>query len=268
MVECNFCDKEFENKTDLHVHWGEEHEEELNSHQKDKLKKAKRKKKEREEQKNAKRKKMAGMGLAGVGALVVIALLGSQLVDMSSGPSNSAELSIEGEPMIGNPDANITIVEFGDFECPACNQFAQQTYPQIVNNYIESGQVNMVWKDYPLTEIGHDWARPAAMAAECVYREGGDEAFFNVKQQIFTNQGSLDGSNVQSEIISYAEEENVSGEAVQQCLDNGNPGQEVDQDKSEGRSSGVSGTPTVFVDGQEINAEYSSIRAAIEQQLR
>jgi len=268
MVECNFCDKEFDNKTDLHVHWGEKHEDELNSHQKDKVKKAERKKSEQKEQKNAKRKKMAGMGLAGAGALVVIVLLGSQLVNMNSGPSNSAEISIEDEPMIGNPDANITIVEFGDFQCPACNKFERQTYPQIVDNYIESGQVNMVWKDYPLTEIGHDWARPAAMTMECVYREGGDEAFWDVKEQVFANQGLLNTGNVQSEIISYAAEENVSEEAVQSCLDNDNPGQEVDRDKSEGRSSGVSGTPTVFVNGQEINAEYSSIRAAIEQQLR
>lgn len=268
MVECNFCDKEFDNKTDLHIHWGEEHEDELNSHQKDKVKKANRKKSEQKEQKNAKRKKMAGMGLAGIGALVVIALLGSQLINMSSGPTNSAEVSIEGEPMIGNPDANITIVEFGDFQCPYCAQFSQQTYPQITDNYIESGQVNMVWKDYPLTEIGHDWARPAAMTAECVYREGGSESFFNVKEKIFANQNSLSGGNVESEIISYAEDENVSSDAIQSCLSNGNPGQEVDGDKSEGRSSGVSGTPTIFVNGQEINAEYSSIRAAIEQQLR
>ncbi len=268
MVECNFCDKEFDDEIDLHIHWGEEHEDELNSHQKDKVKKAKREKKEQKEKKNAKRKKMAGMGLAGVGALVVIALLGSQLVNMNSGPGNSAELSIEDEPMTGNPDANITIVEFGDFQCPYCAQFAQQTYPQIVNNYIESGQVNMVWKDYPLTEIGHEWARPAAMTMECVYREGGDDAFWNVKEKVFANQNSLSSGNVESEIIGYAEEENVSSDAVQSCLDNGNPGQEVDQDKSDGRSSGVSGTPTIFVNGQEINAEYSSIRAAIEQQLR
>lgn len=268
MVECNFCDKEFDNKTDLHVHWGEEHEDELNSHQKDKVKKAKREKKEQKEKKNAKRKKLAGIGLAGVGALVVIVLLGSQVIDMSPGTGNSAELSIEGEPMVGNPDANITIVEFADFQCPYCAQFSQQTYPQIVDNYIESGQVNMVYKDYPMTEIGHDWARPAAMTAECVYREGGNEAFWNVKEKIYNNQNSMSSSNVESQIIGYAEEENVSADAVNACLDNGNPGQEVDQDKSEGRSSGVSGTPTVFVNGQEINAEYSSIRAAIEQQLR
>jgi len=268
MAECNFCDKEFENKVDLHVHWGQEHEDELNSHQKDKVKKAERKKNEKIEKKNAERKKKAGMVLAGVGALVVIGLLGSQLINMNSASGTPGELTIEDEPMLGNPDANITIVEFGDFQCPYCAQFSQQTYPQIVNNYIETGQVNMVWKDYPLTEIGHEWARPAAMANECVYREGGDEAFFNVKEQVFTNQNQLNAGNVRSEIISYAEEENVSSEAIRSCMNSQNPGQAVDQDKSDGRSSGVTGTPTVFVNGQEVNAEYASIRAAIEQQLR
>lgn len=267
MVECKFCDEEFDNKNDLHLHWEEEHEDELNSHQKEKVKKAKRKLEEEKDKKNAKRKKMAGMGLAGVGALAIIALLGSQLISMG-GPSNSADLSIEGEPVIGNPDANVTIVEFADFQCPYCAQFNQQTYPQIYSNYIETGQVKMVAKDYPLTEIGHDWARPAAMTMECIYREGGDEAYFNVKETVYSNQNLLNGANVRSEIISYAEEENVSAEAVRSCMDNGNPGREVDRDKSQGRSAGVTGTPTVFVNGQEINAEYSSIRAAIEQQLR
>ena len=269
MVECSFCDEEFEDDIDLHVHWGEEHEDELNSHQKDKVKKARRKQEELKQEKNAKRKKMAGMGLAGLGALVVIALLGSQVIGNGSpGTGNSAEISIEGEPMVGNPDANITIVEFSDFQCPYCAQFSQQTYPQIVDNYIESGQVKMVSKDYPLTEIGHDWARPAAMTAECVYREGGDEAFWNVKEKIYNNQNSISGGNVESQIIGYAQEENVSADAINACLNNGNPGQEVDQDKREGRNSGVTGTPTVFVNGEEINSEYSSIRAAIEQQLR
>lgn len=266
MTECSFCEEEFDNKIDLHIHWGEEHEDELNSHQKEKVKKAKRKKSEQKEKKNAERKKMAGMGLAGLGALALIAVLGLQVVN--SGPSNTAELSTEGEPMIGNPDANITVVEFGDFQCPYCGQFDQTTYPQLKNNYIDTGQVKMVWKDYPLTEIGHDWAQPAAEAMECVYREGGDEAFWDVKSTLFDNQDLIDSSNVQSEIKNYASEENVSTEAVQSCLDNQNPGEEVNADKAGGESSGVSGTPTVFVNGEEVEAQYSSISAAIEQQLR
>jgi len=55
MAECNFCDKEFENKVDLHVHWGQEHEDELNSHQKDKVKKAERKKNEKKTQSERRR---------------------------------------------------------------------------------------------------------------------------------------------------------------------------------------------------------------------
>ena len=267
MVECNFCGDEFGDKIDLHIHWGEEHEDELNSHQEEKVKKAKREKEEQKEKKNAERKQMAGMALAGVGALVVVGLLATQLIG-TNGSGASADLSLEGEPIKGNPDANVTIVEFGDFQCPYCAQFSDQTYPRIVDNYIETGQAKIVWKDYPLTEIGHDWAQPASEALECVYREGGDEAFWNIKPKVFGNQDSLSAGNVQSEIKSYAEEENVSSEAVQACLDTQNPGEEVSNDKAEGKSAGVTGTPTVFVNGEEVEARYSSIKAAIEQQLR
>lgn len=266
MTECSFCGEEFDNKTDLHIHWGEQHEDELNSHKEEKVKKAERKKEERKQKKNAERKRMAGMGLAGLGALIVIALLGSQLINTGSG--STADLSIEGEPVKGNPDANITVVEFGDFQCPYCGQFDQSVYPRLVDNYVETGQVKIVWKDYPLTEIGHDWAQPAAEAMECVYREGGNEAFWNVKTKVFDNQDQINLGNAQSKIKSYAAEENVSSEAVQSCLDTQNPGEEVNRDKSQGKSAGVTGTPTVFVNGKEVEARYSSIKAAIEQQLR
>ncbi len=267
MTECDFCGEEFDSEEELHIHWGEEHGDELNSHQEEKVKKAERKQEENKKKKMARRKKLGGQILAGTAALIVIGLLGTQYIQNSGGgTSEPTDISIENEPVIGDENASVTIVEFGDYQCPACNQFEQQIYPQIKEDYIETGKAKMVWKDYPLTAI-HDWAQPAAETMQCVYQEGGNEAFWNVKETVFRKQGQLSLNNVREEIKSYAEEENVSDEALQSCQ---NPGAEVNRDKSQGRSSGVTGTPTVFVNGEKVqnSMNYGAIKAKIEQELQ
>lgn len=181
---------------------------------------------------------------------------------------NMDQIELEGEPVQGQEDAPVTLVMYEDFECPFCQRFEQNAVPQIVSNYVESGDVKLVWKDYPLAQL-HPWAEPAAAAMECVYREGGDEAFWAVKDRVFENQKSISTSNVETKIKQYASEEGVSKEAVQSCIDNDNPMEEVNQDKQEGSSLGVSGTPTVFVGGQKIVGAqpYSKFETAIESAL-
>ncbi|MDY6778417.1 MAG: thioredoxin domain-containing protein [Candidatus Nanohaloarchaea archaeon] len=134
---------------------------------------------------------------------------------------------------------------------------------------MKTGKVKVVWKDFPLTQL-HPWAKPAAAAMECVYRKGGNDAFWAVKKKVFDNQNTLSTSNVQSQIISWAAQEGVSESAVRNCLQNGNPMQEVNADKQEGSSLGVSGTPTAFVGGVKlVGAQpYSRFKTVIENQLQ
>jgi protein-disulfide isomerase len=184
-----------------------------------------------------------------------------ETIDMS-------EIEMEGEPVLGESDAPVTMVMYEDFECPFCKRFEDNAFPQIKENYIDTGQVKAVWKDRPLPRL-HPWAEPAAAAMECVYREGGNEAFWNVKNQIFANQKQLSTSNVESQITSWASEQGVSESAVQSCLENGNPMDEVNADSQEGLDIGASGTPTIFIDGQKIVGAqpYSNFESAIEEAL-
>lgn len=178
-----------------------------------------------------------------------------------------SKIKIEGEPTMGDKNAPVTMVMYEDFECPFCQRFEQGAVPQIVSNYVESGQVRLVWKDFPLTQL-HPWAKPAAATMECVYRQD-ESAFWAVKDKLFNNQNAVSTSNVREKIKTWAAEEGVSKSAVDSCLENGNPMQEVDEDIQEGRSLGVSGTPTSFINGQKIVGAqpYSRFKTVIENQL-
>lgn len=181
---------------------------------------------------------------------------------------NMDDIPLEGEPMLGDQNAPVTMVVYEDFQCPFCQQFEQNAMPQIVNNYVESGQVRVVWKDLPLPQIGHEWAEPAAEAMECVYRQD-EDAFWNVKSKVFDNQNTIARSNVQSKIKDYASQEGVSSSAVQSCIDNDNPMDEVNSDSQEAQQLGVSGTPTIVIDGEKIVGAqpYSNFEQVIENKL-
>jgi protein-disulfide isomerase len=179
-----------------------------------------------------------------------------------------SEVTLEGEPVLGQEDAPVTMLVYEDFACPFCKQFEENAMPQIVENYVDSGQVKVVWKDRPLPNL-HPWAEDAAATMECVYREGGNDPFWAVKDKIFANQDSISTSNVQSKIKQWAADEGVSQSAVQSCLDNGNPMEEVNTDSTNGQKLGASGTPTAYVNGEElVGAQpYSRFESIIEDAL-
>lgn len=192
----------------------------------------------------------------------------SQPNDPSDGTVDMSDISLEGEPVLGEPDAPVTIVLFEDYECPFCQRFEQGAAQQIKDNYVDSGDVKIVWKDFPLAQI-HPWATPAAAAMECVYREDND-AFWTVKDKIFVNQQTIDSpDDATTKIIEWAVEEGVSESAVQSCLENDNPTDEVNSDLQDGRSLDVTGTPTIFVNGKKIVGAqpYSVFQQEIEAAL-
>ena len=78
-------------------------------------------------------------------------------------PNIPLEISADDDPIIGNPDAPITIIEFSDFQCPFCARFHIQTLPTIMEEYIEKGDVKLVFRDFPLQSI-HPNAVPASVA--------------------------------------------------------------------------------------------------------
>lgn len=94
------------------------------------------------------------------------------------------QVSMDDDPVLGNANAPITIIEFSDYECPFCKRFYDQTFGQIKKDYIDTGKVKFIYRDYPLSF--HPGAEPAAQAANCAGEQG---KYWEMHDKIFQAQG-------------------------------------------------------------------------------
>lgn len=266
MVECDFCGEEFEDEQDLHAHWSE-HEDELNSHQKDQMKKAKRKKEEKNQEKKQKRKKQVIYGLAGVLGIGIAALIVPQLIPQGGGPSQY-NLSVEGQPVIGDENASVTVIEFGDYRCPYCRQFEMTTFPQLKENYIDTGEIKFSFINFAFLGQGSE---QAAAAAECVYRQD-ESQFWQYHKGIYENQGSESENWVTQDLLMQVARDNTEGldyDRLQSCIANSETSDEVRSDRGTANTNGVTSTPKIFVNGKKIEGNsYNRISQAIESELQ
>ena len=189
------------------------------------------------------------------------------------GPQIIKNISLDDDPIKGNPDASITIVEFSDFQCPFCAKFHQTTLPQLEQNYISTGKVNFVYRDFPIQSI-HPNAVPAALASECADDQGN---FWEMHDIIFKNQGVWQGLEIPqaaSLFKEYAVDLGLDSNEFDLCVDSGKHLEEIQNDLNDGRQYGVTGTPGFFVGNEEIGfiklngaQPFSSFQRVIEQQL-
>ena len=175
-----------------------------------------------------------------------------------------SDVSVDDDAMLGDADAPVTIVEFSDFQCPYCAKFVLDTYPELKTNYIDTGLVKFVFRDYPLPS--HTNASVAAEAAECA-GEYGDDYFFQMHDMIFENMSEWSyADDAEGVFLTYADEIGVD---IGTCLENDEMAEEVADDFSAGRAYGVSGTPSFFVNDKMLVGAYpyEYFEALIEYEL-
>ncbi len=164
--------------------------------------------------------------------------------------ADPASVGPDDDPSIGAEDAPVTIIAFSDFQCPYCRQFEQQAFQRLKTEYIETGKVRLVFRDFPLTQI-HPNALPAAMAAECAHNQ---DAFWPMHDRLFANQGAWGQSDTPNEVfVGYAEEIGLDVDAFRGCLQNREPIQEISGDFQDGVDGGVRGTPAFFMGGEMLS---------------
>ncbi|MFB6190032.1 MAG: DsbA family protein [Candidatus Nanohaloarchaea archaeon] len=267
-MECDFCGEEFEEERNLHLHWGNEHEKELNSHQEEKVKKAERKQQERDEKRKKERRKLAGWAFAGVIGLAFIAAVGPQLVSsFNNSPQQSFDLS--GEPVMGAPDANVTVVAFEDYQCPYCAQFETAVFPRLKKDYIDTGKVKFYFIN--LAFLGED-STEAAVASECVYKQD-KEQFWKFHASVFENRGREHSGWVTTERMMEIARQSTSGldyGQLKSCIKQEKTISEVRDDRQAAQSHGVSATPTIFVNGKQVSnpLNYQVLKTRIENELQ
>lgn len=145
------------------------------------------------------------------------------------------------DPSIGNKDAPVTIIAFEDFECPFCERFSQQTLPLIIDEFVKTGQVRLVWKDFPLSI--HSNAQKAHEAARCAWEQ---DKFWEYHDALFNNQNGLSAKNLKQ----YARNLGLNESQFTSCLDSGKYTALIREKISEGTSVGVSGTPSFLINGR------------------
>jgi protein-disulfide isomerase len=149
-------------------------------------------------------------------------------------------------PVMGKSEALVGIVEFSDYQCPFCFRFHTQTFASLKNNYIDTGKVQYVFRDFPLDF--HAQGKTAAIAANCA---GKQKKYWEMQHALFSNQRRL-GSDLYKELSKNL---GLDTGAFISCLEDPNQGKEVDADRTYGLSLGVNGTPNFFVgrvDGNRI----------------
>lgn len=147
-------------------------------------------------------------------------------------------------PTLGNPSAKVTIVEFSDFQCPYCVKFAEEIYPKLKREYIDTGKVKLIFRNYPIFQA-HPNAMSAAEAALCVYQQGGNDSYFPYHEKLFANSESLTTENLKS----WAKD---AGYNISSCLDSHTFRTEILKDMDDGNLIGVKGTPSFAINGKFI----------------
>lgn len=186
-------------------------------------------------------------------------------VNRSPFQSNLDRITTDGQPGFGPANAPVTIVEFGDLECPDCRMEAPLLHHRVPEAFPD--KVRVYFKDFPLESI-HPWARAAAIAGRCVYRQG-EPSFWKFYDWIYDTQEEITPENLKPQVMTWAKSNIVNVPALEQCIDTKATEAEVDRSIAEGRALGIRGTPTLFINGRKIGGlQWPDLQLVINLELQ
>lgn len=185
----------------------------------------------------------------------------------------SIVLGIDDDPVMGDRKARLVLIEFSDFQCPFCARFVRETLPEIEKDYIKTGKLKYVFRDFPITSAHKD-AFKAALAAGCALDQG---KYWEMHDRLFENPTAFTVYN----LTQNAEAIGLNKETFQQCLNKNEYETEVQSDFADGLKAGVNQTPTFFLGLTEPNSPkvkvltvitgakpYAVFKAAIDSALQ
>ena len=183
---------------------------------------------------------------AGTGANIPVPSVAPQQAPQAPQQPTSAKVSLDDDPVLGSKNAKVTLIEFSDYECPFCKRHFDQVYPSLKKDYIDTGKVKMVFRDYPLP-FHEPMATFEANAANCAKEQGGDSAYFKFHNSIFTKTKSNGNGLTKDEIYQFASDLGLNQANLKACADSAKYAEEIKKDVADGGAVGVSGTPSFFI---------------------
>ena len=162
---------------------------------------------------------------------------------------------LNGSPILGDPNAPITLVEFGDYQCHYCNVFFQSIEEDIIKNYVETGKVKMIFKDYNI--IGPDSIN-ASHGAHCANEQ---ELFWEYHDILYSNwTGENNGWASSSNLRIFADEINVNVDKWTECMNEKTHTKRIIDSNNDAKSLQLTGTPAFFIINS--NGEVSKLFGA------
>ena len=150
---------------------------------------------------------------------------------------------------IGDPNAPVKIEEYSDFQCPYCRVFHEETFPQILRDYVQTGLVYFTYRNFPIVDSrsATKESTNAAKASVCAGQQG---KFFEFHDLLFANQtGENIGDFAERRLYAMADMVGLEADAFDACYRDSAAGDAVDQDKAAGLRAGVNSTPSFLING-------------------
>ncbi len=191
-----------------------------------------------------------------------VALLGPAISGTGSGGGMSAELAKEpphGEKWLGAKDARVTIVEFASATCPHCANFHNGTYKLLKKEYIDTGKIKFVLREFPFDDL--------SLAAFMVARCAPEGRYFDMIDVLFERQKTWVGHDPRGELFKIAQQAGATKESFEACLKNEELAKGIISARDHAQSVlGVASTPTFFINGKKLNGNHpmSSFRKQID----
>lgn len=211
--------------------------------------------------------------LLGIGIATILLLIGGVFYLSSTNPQVTStgtvdeKVLIAGKNATGNPTAKVTVVEFADFQCPACGAF-QPEMKKILSDY--NGKIYFVYRHFPLPM--HKNAKPAALAAEAAAAQG---KFWAMYDKLFESQSSWEAlDNPTDTFVDMAKALHIDETAFKKALTENVGSDAIQKGIDDGNKAGVNSTPTVFVNGKKIEGATTiqdvgiKVREAIDAELK
>jgi protein-disulfide isomerase len=194
-------------------------------------------------------------------------VLKGDVYDVNQSPfqSNLDKLKTDLQPSFGAAGAPVVLVVFGDFQCPNCKTEAEVLRKNIPATFPD--KVRVYFKDFPLESI-HPWARTAAIAGRCVFRES-PSAFWQYHDWVYENQSGITLENFNSKVQDFAKDKGVDGIQLARCIESKASEADVNRNIAEGRALGVAATPTTYINGRKMEGSmnWETMQALINLEI-
>jgi protein-disulfide isomerase len=196
---------------------------------------------------------------------------GKPVVNGNPVPGAKVDIDLNNALMIGDAKAKVTIVEYGDFQCPFCKRYFENNQSMFVSQYVNTGKARFVWKDYAFLGQESTWA---AEAARCAHDQS---KFWQYHDYLYSHQGAENsGAFSKANLKKFAQAIGLNASQFNSCLDSGKYTSLIQQEAQSASAIGVNGTPATFINGRLVSdsagnsvgaAPFATFQAIIEQEL-